>query len=204
MLVWVLPIFIMKKRLFIVLVLVLVSVMCVGCIASKRGGHGDEEISSSDVSATVSEVTAQAKVELVTETPKFGLSDELLVKVMVTDFAEEVDAFDITLNFNTSKLELIGVYEGDLVDTQGTEADIAATEVGIANESGRLAMMYVDMTAGDHTVKISSDVPVIYFTMKAKKPFTGEVIEVMDANFISVEGEEIGNPMLGRLEVSCG
>lgn len=194
----------MKKRVLIVLVLVLVSVMCVGCIASKRGGHEDEEISSSDVSSTVSGVTGQAKVELITETPKFGLSDELLVRVMVTDFAEEVDAFDITLNFNTSKLELTGVYEGDLVDIQGTEADIAATEVGIANETGRLAMMYVDMTAGDHTVKIPSDVPVVYFTMKARKPFTAEVIEVTDANFISVEGEEIGTPTLGRLEVSCG
>ena len=96
---------------------------------------------------------------LTVETPQklsASQTDEFTLDVMISDLGDSIyPAMSMSITFDASRLEFLGVEEGNLLisapeNTSGQQLPEWSCNVENSNKTGMINIMYLDMTGGKH------------------------------------------------------
>ena len=96
------------------------------------------------------------------------LGQESIITIRSKNNPRVYAAYDITISFNPEEVQLLEYFKGDTKAVSGDTYSIAITPEDVANTTGEITAMYVDMTAGEGEVRLGDD-DIILLRVKAIK-----------------------------------
>ena len=134
-------------------------------------------------------VSSSPTVGIITSDTAYG--QEGYFTIYFDKIDEQYAAFDISLQFDPSLIELVGSDKGDLVSLSGESAGLVCTTEAFANTEGKFVVVFVDSTGGDNPITSPDRTDVAYVRYKTLKPHSQVDITISEIHFSDVNGEEI-------------
>lgn len=119
----------------------------------------------------------------------------------LNDMSCNVDAFDITFEYDEDIIEIEGMDKGNIKDTVGDDIILTSTTEFHANRQGQCTVVFVDLTAGDkEAVLKGNESDVVYVRYRVKKPTGKTEVSIGSYHLINQDGSEVE----GELKVESG